>query len=43
LPNLGPSIRVMGFLETGATSHVYEASEGGQQVTSNNVMLCCSA
>lgn len=29
LPNLGPSIQVMGFLGSGATSHVYEASEGG--------------
>ena len=41
LPNLGPSIQVMGFLGSGATSHVYEASEDGQQVRSNKMMLCC--
>ena len=39
LPNLGPSIQVTGFLGSGATSHVYEASEGRQQVRSNNSML----
>ena len=32
LPDLGPSIQVVGLLGSGATSHVYEASEGGQQV-----------
>ena len=40
LPNLGPSIQVMGFLGSGATSHVYEASEGGQQVSSYNITSC---
>lgn len=39
LPNLGPSIRVMGLLGFGATSHVYEASDGEQQVMSNSAML----
>lgn len=38
LPNLGPSIQVLGFLGSGATSHVYE---DGQQVRSNKMMLCC--
>ncbi len=38
LPNLGPSIQVMGLLGFGATSHVYEASEGEQKVMSYNVI-----
>lgn len=33
LPDLGPSIQVVGLLGSGATSHVYEASEDGHQVT----------
>jgi len=37
MPNLGPSIQVMGFLGSGATSHAYEASAGRQQVMSNNI------
>lgn len=32
LPDLGPSIQIVGLLGSGATSHVYEAAEGGQQV-----------
>lgn len=32
LPDLGPSIQVMGLLGSGATSHVYEAFEDGEQV-----------
>lgn len=32
LPDLGPSIQVVGLLGFGATSHVYEASERGHQV-----------
>lgn len=32
LPNLGPSIQIVGLLGSGATSHVYEAYEGGHQV-----------
>ena len=32
LPDLGASIQVIGLLGFGATSHVYEALEGGQQV-----------
>ena len=35
LPELGPSIKIVGFLGSGVTSHVYEASEGGQQVMSS--------
>ena len=37
LPDLGASIRVIGFLGYGATSHVYEALEGDQQVMSLRV------
>jgi len=42
LPDLGPNIQIVGLLGSGATSHVYEASQGGQQVTSI-VMPCASA
>ena len=35
LPDLGPSVLIVGFLGSGATSHVYEASEGGHQVMSS--------
>ena len=38
LPNLGPSIKVMDLFGFGATSHVYEASEGEQKVMSYNVI-----
>jgi len=37
LPDLGASIQVVGLLGFGATSHVYEAFEGGQQVLSSTV------
>lgn len=43
LPKLGPSIQIMGFLGSGATSPVYEASEGGQQVMFSNIKLFCDA
>lgn len=38
LPNLGSSIRVMDLLGFGATSHLFEASDGEQQVMSNIAM-----
>ena len=43
LPDLGASIQVVGFLGSGATSHVYEASAGGQQVLTLANELCCNA
>lgn len=36
LPDLGPGVQVVGLLGSGATSHVYEASEDGHQV----MVLC---
>ena len=43
LPDLGASIQVVDFLGSGATSHVYEASAGGQQVLTLANELCCNA
>lgn len=37
LPDLAASIQVLGFPGFGATSHVYEVAEGGQQVVSSIV------
>ena len=42
LPDLGPSVQIVGLLGSGATSHVYEAAEGGQQVMPF-IMSCGSA
>ena len=39
LPNLGPSMQVTNLLGFGATSHVYEASQGGHQVVPSTA--CC--
>lgn len=39
LPDLGPSMQVTNLLGFGATSHVYEAARGGQQVTPASA--CC--
>ena len=42
LPDLGPTIQIVGLLGSGATSHVYEAAEAGQQVISS-IVPCGSA